>query len=241
MLKNADYGFLIASALGISFIGIALVLPLAAYPPALRVDVPFRKPLMGSLLAIICLIGISAVFFPKKCSKTIRKSERMKAPQGEDEGLSPQGEPVNFRGHHPDCRSFADHIIHMKGRIFCAACTGLLIGALLVLAETFFYFFMEWCFLGQLGLWAVFAGQVGVALGLFQFRFRGFTRSALNAFFVLACFLILAGVDSLAENVLFDLYVVGLIVFWLFTRILTSQWDHLRICKACVLQCGLKR
>ncbi|MEM2939742.1 MAG: hypothetical protein QXU95_05685, partial [Candidatus Bathyarchaeia archaeon] len=241
LLKSAEYGFLVALTMSISFIGIALVLPLALYPPAISINVSFRKPLIGSILALICFSGILAVFFPKKCSKTIHGSRKDKAPSGEVKDLSPYDASVNFRGHHPNCGNFAAHVICIRGRVLCAACTGLLIGALLALAYTILFFFIGYCFLIQFGLWAIFAGQVGVALGLFQFKFRGFIRSALNAFFVVACFLILAGVDFLTENVFFDLYVVGLIVFWLFTRILTSQWDHLQICKTCVFQCRLKR
>ncbi|MEM0314285.1 MAG: hypothetical protein QXQ41_07035, partial [Candidatus Bathyarchaeia archaeon] len=81
------------------------------------------------------------------------------------------------------------------------------------------------------------AGQIGVALGLFQFKFRNFMRLALNAIFVIACFLILAGADSVAGNLLLDLYIFGLILYWLFTRIMLSKWDHTRICRKCGFSC----
>ncbi|MGB9684695.1 MAG: hypothetical protein ACPL1Z_07190 [Candidatus Bathyarchaeales archaeon] len=242
MPKNTGgYGFHVALALSLSLIGIALVLPLVVYKPTVHFDVSWRKPLIGSLLTLICIAGVLAVFFPEKCTKTLHRRKRDEELASDVKNASSYSKSISFRGHHPDCGKFAAHLIHVKGRVFCAACTGLLLGALFVLAGTVLYFFINWNFLGLHGLWAVFVGQVGVALGLFQFKFRGFTRSVLNAFFVIACFLILAGVDTFAENVLFDLYLICLTIFWLFTRILTSQWNHLQICRACSVPCELKR
>jgi hypothetical protein len=241
MPKKTGYGFLVFLALSLSFIGIALVLPLAAYKPTVQWSFSWRKPLIGSFLSLICLSGIFAVFFPEKCSKTFHMHRKEKTPAYKVKNSNSDKLSICFKGHHPNCGKFAAHLINVYGRVFCAACTGLLLGGLLVLAGTVLYFFAGWNLLGQFGLWAVLAGQTGVALGFFQFKFRGFVRSALNAFFVIACFLVLVGVDSLAENVLLDLYVIGLIIFWLFTRILISQRDHLRICRSCSAYCELKR
>lgn len=241
MPKNAGgYGFLVALALSFSFVGIALVLPLAIYMPTVHFDFSWRKPLIGSFFALICIAGVLAVFFPEKCTKTLHKRKKEEALTSNVREVGLYSMSISFRGHHPDCGKFAAHLIYVKGRVFCAACTGLFLGALFVLAGTVLYFFINWNFLELHGLWAVFIGQVGVALGLFQFKFKGFPRSVLNAFFVFACFLILAGADSLAENVVFDLYLIVLTVFWLFTRILTSQWNHLQICRACSVPCELK-
>lgn len=239
--KNANYGFLVTLGLSFSFIGIALVLPLAACKPAVCIDVSWRKTLIGSIFAMICLAGILAVFFPSACSKTTHRSKRKNALTDDIKNFGLYNASINFKGHHPDCGNFAAHVLYVRGRIFCAACIGLLFGALLTLAGTVFYFFIEMPVFGMFGLWTVLVGQVGVALGLLQFKFKGSARSALNAFFVIACFLILVSVDTLAENVLFDLHLIGLIVFWLFARILTSQWDHLRICKACSFHCELRK
>jgi hypothetical protein len=240
MPQNTGYGFLVFLALSLSLIGIALVLPLAIYKPTVPWSLPWRKPLIGSLLILICLSGIFAVFFPEKCSKTFHVHEKEKTPAYKVENVDSHRVSIHFKGHHPDCGNFRAHLLKLNGQVLCAACTGLLIGGILVLAGTVLYFFAEWNLLGQFGLGAVLAGQAGVALGFFQFKFRGFVRSALNAFFVIACFLMLVGVDSLAENVLLDLYVIGLIIFWLFTRILISQRDHLQICRPCSASCELK-
>ncbi|MGB9960078.1 MAG: hypothetical protein ACPLKQ_06130 [Candidatus Bathyarchaeales archaeon] len=241
MPQNNGHGFLITLALGFSFIGIALVLPLAIYSPTIHESFSWRKPLIGSLLTLICLSGIFAAFFPEECSKTFHIRRIGEKPAHKVENASSNQLSIHFKGHHPDCGNFEGHLIKGNGRVLCAACIGLFIGALTVLAGTSLYFFVEWQFLEPFGLLPVLVGQAGVALGFFQFKFRGLARAMLNAFFVFSCFLILAAVDILAENLFLDLYLIGLTLFWLFTRIQVSQWNHMRICSSCKSLCTLKK
>jgi len=134
-------------------------------------------------------------------------------------------------------------VIKIKGHRLCAACTGLLLGALTALIGTAFYFFggrrIE-----EAGLWAVLIGVAGMVLGFFQLKFRSFARLTLNVFFVLGAFLILVGIDEITESLFVDLFLVALIVFWILTRIQLSQWDHQRICSSCESPCeawGIKK
>ena len=136
------------------------------------------------------------------------------------------------KGHHPDCESFSTHVFRMGNRTFCTACTGLLLGGLSALAGTILYFFSNWR-VEQGSSLLVWVGILGVGFGLFQFKFRSFIRLFLNIFFVLGTFLILIGVDKLVHSVAVDLFLVALTLFWLFTRISLSQWDHERICYTC--------
>ncbi|MCS7115402.1 MAG: hypothetical protein RMJ15_04800 [Nitrososphaerota archaeon] len=239
MPHKFDYGFLAISAITLSLIGAALVLPLTLYKSTPPWSLAWRKQLIGALLALICISGILAALFPDKCSKTFHSRKRKKTQNLKVKNLNPSMESVHFRGHHPDCGNFDAHIIRLNRRVLCAACTGLLFGGVLVLAGTASYFFLEVNFLGKPGLWSVLAGQIGIVLGFFQFKFKGFTRSFMNTLFVFSCFLVLVGVDALAENLLIDLYLICLIIFWLFTRILLSQWDHLQICRRCKIPCEL--
>ncbi|MEM3161777.1 MAG: hypothetical protein QW056_02150 [Candidatus Bathyarchaeia archaeon] len=235
MPRARHHDFLAVSILILSIIGTTLVLPITVFKPIAYLDIPWRKTLIGSLLAILCIAGIPAALLPGKCAKATHRSRRETAGY-KFESPAPQKVAVVFRGHHPDCGKFDAHIVHIMGNEYCAACTGLALGALIVLAGTFLYFFIEYS-MENFGLWAIFAGQIGVALGLFQFKFRNFMRLALNAIFVIACFLILAGADSVAGNLLLDLYIFGLILYWLFTRIMLSKWDHTRICRKCGFSC----
>jgi hypothetical protein len=55
--------------------------------------------------------------------------------------------------------------------------------------------------------------------------------------FVLGAFMVLVGIDAVVESLFADLLLLAFIVFWIFTRILLSQWDHWRICGNCKSQC----
>jgi hypothetical protein len=181
--------------------------------------------------------GIIATFFPRKCSSTLDSQEKGKQPISPAEKQTLQ---VTVKGHHPDCGEFPAHVIRVEGHFFCAACTGLFLGALLALLGTILYFFVGLEFV-HIGFLVVLIGQAGIILGFVQLKFKNFIRSALNAFFVFGAYLVLMGVDMIGENALIDFYLIGLIIFWIWTRILLSQWDHWRTCQACKLNCELKK
>jgi hypothetical protein len=123
-------------------------------------------------------------------------------------------------------------VFRIGSKTFCAACTGLFLGGLFALSGSFLYFFCHYN-VEQSSYLLVWIGILGVGFGLFQFKFRSFIRLFLNIFFVLGTLLILVGIDKLVHSVTIDLFLVALILFWLFTRISLSQWDHKRICFAC--------
>jgi len=130
-------------------------------------------------------------------------------------------------------------VFRVGNRTFCTACTGLLLGGLSALAGTILYFFSNWR-VEQISFLLVWVGILGVGFGLFQFKFKGIVRLFLNIFFAFGAFLILIGVDELARSVAVDLFLIALTLFWLFTRISLSQWDHRRICYACkVVTCEI--
>jgi hypothetical protein len=239
MPQNRPYDFLALLAVGLSILGIAITLPLAIYTPKAQEEFIWRKSLIGSFLVLICIFGIFAAFFPEKFSKKTHFRKTWKLATSKAESPSFHGAPISIEGHHFNCGRFSTHVIRMDGHVFCASCMGLFLGALIVLSGTALYFFAGWNFL-EFGLWAVLVGQMGVALGFFQFKFKGYARLTVNTFFVVASFLILAGIDTLAKNIFIDLYLIALILFWLFTRIIVSQRDHWRICNACRFRCGLK-
>ncbi len=239
MPQSIHLNFILIFTVSISLFGLFTTLMLALYPPTIQENLLWRKPLIGSIFSLICILGIIAAFFPKKCSKTfdIPKTEKAAVSNAKDSNFGKVS--VTLKGHHPDCIRYSAHVIHVSKHVFCVACTGLFLGALVVLAGTALYFFVGWDF-AQTGFLAVLFGQVGILLGFIQFKFKGYVRLMVNAFFVFAAFLTLVGLDKFAENLFIDLYSIILIVFWLWTRILISQWDHWRICHRCEIPCELK-
>lgn len=239
MPQGKHLTILLAFTIVVSAFGLFTILMLALYPPSPQAKLAWRKPLVGSIFVLICTCGAIAVLTPKRCSEMLTVSRALEPASvaGEDPHL--RQAHVNFQGHHPDCGRFSAHIVKTNKHVLCAACTGLLLGALATIVAATPYFLLGWD-IGQAGLPAVLLGLVGTVLGLIQFKAKGLIRLIVNAFFVFAAFLTLVGVDKLVMNLLVDLYSIILICFWLLTRITVSQWDHWRICHKCKTRCMLK-
>ena len=223
-----------------SFLGLFLVVLLAAFPPTINVDIPWRKTFVGSIFTIICALGVSAVFLPDKCLRSLSIGKKGRTDASDSAKPVLHGKSITRQGHHPTCGNYEAHVFHVKDKTVCAACNGLLLGGILALVGTVVYFFgglrvAEHSFL------IVLLGVMGVGFGLFQFKWRSLVRLAMNIIFVLGALLVLIGVNDLVGSLVFDLFIVSLICFWLYTRILLSQWDHEVICSGCEIEnCGFR-
>jgi hypothetical protein len=76
-------------------------------------------------------------------------------------------------------------------------------------------------------------GEILMLLGLAQIKFAGYVKALINVIFVVGSFVALVEVDLLGGSLLVDLYVLGLIVFMLWFRIMLSGWNNGRICHKC--------
>jgi hypothetical protein len=223
----------------LSLAGLFLVVLLTVFPPAVTGNVPWRKPVIGSIFSSICVLGILAVFSPNKCLGIFSIGKKKLMGGLDSAKLLSHGKSNALEGHHPNCGNYDAHVFRIKGKTVCAACAGLLIGGLSALAGAIVYFFGDWS-VADFSSLLVLLGVAGVSFGLFQFKFRGLVRLSVNTFFVLGSFLILVGVDELLHSLVFDLFVVSLVIFWLLTRISLSHWDHEMICSGCdVENCGI--
>jgi hypothetical protein len=72
-----------------------------------------------------------------------------------------------------------------------------------------------------------------MGLGLAQIKLAGYAKVISNMVFVVGSFVILAEADLLGGSLLVDFYVLGLIVFLLWLRILFSERNNRRICQTC--------
>jgi hypothetical protein len=219
--------YLLVFAVSVSVFGLFMVLALAVNPPTIHEGFFWRKPLVGIVFSLICISGILAALFPRQCSHGFHFRK---------ESVNLTSSRIQIPSHHPNCEKFSAHVVQIGERRLCAACSGLLLGAIMALVGTVLYFFGGW-HIGEFGISAVLIGVVWMVLGFFQLKFRSFVRLMLNVFFVLGGFLIMVGIDALVESLFVDLFLVALIVFWIFTRIELSRWDHWKICSNCESQC----
>ena len=72
-------------------------------------------------------------------------------------------------------------------------------------------------------------------VGLAQIKLGGYIKVAVNALFVIGSGISLIVADLVGQNLLLDAYVLGLIIYMLWLRILLSEWNNRRICMNCQL------
>jgi len=229
-MTGTRYYLFLIFAMSVSIFGLFVVLILAVNPPIIYESFFWRKPLVGSVFSLICILGIFAALFPNQCSQAFHFRK---------ENVNLNLHRNHATSHHPDCEKFSAHVIHISSHTLCAACTGLLLGAVIALVGTAFYFFGGW-HIEDAGFPAVLIGVTGTFLGFFQLKFRSFIRMILNVFFVLGAFLILVGIDTIIESLFVDFFLSALTAFWILTRIQLSRWDHWRICSSCKSPCEVR-
>lgn len=237
MVKNPPSSLALRFSLGVSAFGLLTTLMLTLLPPTPIENLPWRKPLIGIMFIVICISGGVASLFPRKCSEQfdLQRDERSRTSNRNKNDTN-----LTVKGHHPNCREFSAHVIQAKGHTLCAACTGLLLGALIAVVGAVLYFFLGWEL--QLPTYLIVQmGMISVVVGFFQLKFKGAIRSTLNALFVVGAYFVLAGMDMLSRNVFLDIYLIGLVLLWIWTRILLSERDHTRTCQNCKLDCELKQ
>jgi len=214
----------------------------AYHPPTVQETFFWRKPLIGLIFGLICVLGILAVFLPKKCSGLFHVK---KHDLGSFQDSVSKENFFTIVGHHPNCGNFSAHTFQVGNIRLCGGCTGLFLGLLGALVGTAVYFFGN-SHVAQIAHTTLWAGVLGVASGLLQHLLvnvsKSFVRLFLNSFFVLGTFLILIGIDELTQSLVIDLFLIALSLFWLYTRISLSEWSHKKICCSCkVVSCRFRR
>jgi hypothetical protein len=222
--------FLIA----VSFFGLVLAVVFVVNPPEAQDDYALRKPVVGSALAVVCVLGIFAVLYPASCAGIIGFKNQSKTVHSFN-----RSRVKVLRGHHATCKPYSTHVMKIGNRVFCASCSGLFVGAVIVLVCIGLFFFLG-LHIGGEPFVPVLVGVVGVAAALFYpvvpVRFQnGFTRFFVGVLLAVGSFLIVAGVEEVSKSLSVDLFFVALSVLWLATKTSLSQWEHRRICARCSL------
>ncbi len=226
MPKPESSKFFILFLVVAAVFGLALI-PLLLLSPNLQADqTSLRRPLVSAVYSVVCIMGVVAVFYPGKCRMMFKK------PNISPDSSKPSSSTMQFKGHHPDCEYFLANRITIRGSVFCAACSGLLMGAIVAMVGVLLFslgFFSLG--IGNYGVLA--AGEVLMLVGLAQVKMEGYIKMAMNALFVVGSFITLVAADLAGQSLLVDVYVLGLIVFMLWFRILLSEWNNKRTCLAC--------
>jgi hypothetical protein len=216
----------VAFFLAVSAFGLFVSASLLGNSPPFPSEISGRRALVALAYGAVCVAGILAALFPVACSgflgiqrSRIEDMARFEASATRVFGV------LLLHGHHPAEREEKEHELRVGGKSFCATCFGLLAGAMVSLAMIAAFAPSGWSD-DRFAYALYYAGIVGVILGLVPVLVLGVgarARLALAAVFVLGTCLMLVATDILTANLIADLYVVLLAVFWLLSRISLSH------------------
>jgi hypothetical protein len=209
--------------LSLSLIGLIILTTLAFRGSLSPLLLPWQTRFIGAVFMAVCLFGFVAAVSPRSL-------------RGFGHGSEPN---PHVRGHHPDCEKFRNHVVWIWGRPYCAGCTGLALGAALSILGSGLYFFLGvFPFNPGTVFWL---GALMVTMGLAQhFIDLGspYLHLFLNVILVCGSFMLAASMDAMGVSFYVEAYHLGLVVFWVASRIRLSQEEHAIICRSCGLGCG---
>ncbi|MGD8564903.1 MAG: hypothetical protein PVF96_00955 [Candidatus Bathyarchaeota archaeon] len=220
---------LVTFCVGVSIFGLVIMLVLGLNPVVVQDDQSFRKFILGFSYGVICILGIFATIYPKSCAGALHFSRKR-------ENHSSTIASSALVGHHINCGEFSSHVLQIGNHSLCAACIGLFMGAVIAILGTILYVSNGIRITG-LCIPILVVGSICVILGFLQLGFSGLVRLLLNTFFVLGTFLILISIDETLQSLYVGIFLILTIIFWLFTRITLSKWDHMKTCRNCRLKC----
>jgi hypothetical protein len=235
-MRRAQVTFYTISLLSL---GILAALALTAQAGSVQV----QKESISTAFGAICALGIVAGISPSRCNRLFMHFHTDASTHTERKSMSQEEHEISYRGHHPTCGSFSSHIIQIGGRIYCAGCAGLVVGAAIALAGTALYVLLQ-DLSAQLVAISFWAGLVGVTLGLLQYELfinKASLHFLLNVIFVIGALLLLVGVNEMNGSLSLGVYFLLVILFLINTRSTLSRLEHLKKCIICNAEdCNMK-
>ncbi|MGZ4936970.1 MAG: hypothetical protein ACXV4C_10545 [Halobacteriota archaeon] len=213
--------------------------------PPVQDGLAWRQPLTGSLFALLCILGMIAVFFPQRCARrsSVYPNSHHKASLHRQDSLQATSSIAGItvtHGHHPRCERYRQHEFRLGEKTLCSACLGLFTGALISLAAACYIFLLQRPFDPPYGLASV-VGALGVMIGVVSYvvtKTQGPAgRFFINAFMIVGMLLALIGADRSSQSLALNVLLISTCMLALFTRILLSQDRHDQICRTCEQSC----
>lgn len=207
------------------------------------VGVQVQKETIGAAFGAICLLGIIAGISPSRCNQLFMHVQKKEIGNKEQESTTQEKTGISFIGHHPNCGSFSSHVIQIRGRVYCAGCLGLTVGASIALIGTCCYVFLQ-SLSAQLVPVAFWSGLAEVTLGLLQYELltnKASFHFLLNVIFVVGAFLLLVGVSEMNGSLSISVYFLLVVLFLINVRSTLSRLEHEKKCAICKLEdCSIK-
>jgi hypothetical protein len=220
-----------AFLLAVSFFGLVISIVLLRNPPPFGTSLSYGRTLMVVVYDVVCIAGILAVLFPVTCSRVSgARFPSARPPEASGMRATALLGIVIVHGHHSIGSEVTSHEMLVRGKSFCATCYGLLTGAVASLTlMTAFAVSDGWSWIGPYSAGLIYyVGVAAVIIGLLcplMISVGAEARFVLALVFVVGTSLMLLATELLTMNLLADLFVVSLAVFWLLSRISMSHRD----------------
>jgi hypothetical protein len=222
-------GAYVAFVLVVSIFGLVISTALLRNPPSFAAASGYRKALIVLAFDLVCIVGIFAVLFPAACSGLV--GARFPSPEMSGRlGIRATRflGVLIVHGHHPSGSESTKHELSFRARSFCATCYGLLTGAVASLTIMTAFVVSGWS--GWTSIYPAYlvyyVGVAAVITGLLQTLLPEAgpkARFVLAFVFVAGTSLMLLATELLSRNLVADLFVILLAVFWLLSRISLSH------------------
>jgi uncharacterized membrane protein len=141
-----------------------------------------------------------------------------------------------FFGHHPSCGRFDTHVLKFRGKVLCAGCTGLTIGAVAAATISLYALFYP---IKEPALITLIVGVVLAGIGILQHALSREPRVhlVLNVALVTGVAVARIGASQLNGGIAVDAYALTLSIYLIVARIDLSRDDHEAICGSCPTPC----
>ena len=138
-------------------------------------------------------------------------------------------------GHHPECDNFKNHTYTLRGKKYCAGCSGLFTGALLAVIGIIIYYFYgiqlsNPYLIFFIGFFCVLTALLQSFLLNINFNTGKFI---FNLILVVGAFLILITLIEITGSIFIQFYFLSLVFIWILARITNSEKKHIDICEKC--------
>lgn len=195
------------------------------------------RAVVGMALLMVSVLGISMALRPN-WRRLITEPDR--TGDGEGDGDDTRLPGPRRRGHHPECEPFSGHTLSWGGRVRCAGCTGLTLGALVTIVMVIGYVLLPIPDPALLGPGLVLCGLALVAVDLYAAAMGAsdpMANMALNGLMVMGFAFVSIGLLESTGEWTWGLIGVVFSVLWMDTRIQLSRWNHSATCTVCPEAC----
>jgi hypothetical protein len=223
--RHVAYAFLLV----VSIFGLVVSTDLLRNPPSFGAAPSYRRGLTTLVYDLVCVAGILAVLFPIACSRAVgARFSSAEPPHVPGRRATRFLGLMVVHGHHPPGSRLTNRELLVRGRSFCATCYGLLTGAIVsTTIMTAFAVTGRPSWIGTYSAYLLYyVGVAALITGLLQPLMIGVgaeARFVLAFVFVAGTSLMLLATELLTANLVADLFVVSLAVFWLLSRISLSH------------------